>query len=143
MSSGGYAWSFQRAWVRRNRTRVIPTMTDKNAQWHLDQFIKHFFKERFRNSRILEIQGGGGAISPAHPIRRQPHPGGRCSPPRQPHYRGHPYRPERWRFAGNFLADFNQGDQPTPNLKAYQDGWLKDRKQMCSYTKSKPISSDP
>ena len=130
---GGYAWVFPKGHgYAEIGLGVIPTMTDKNAQWHLDQFIKHsFFKERFRNSRILEIQGGGVPL--ASPLRTQyadnlilvgdaarhvnPITGG-----------GIHTALSGGAIAGNFLADFlNQGRQPTAaNLKAYQDGWLEE-----------------
>ncbi len=45
-------------------------MTEHNARWHLDHFLKEsFFKERFRDARILEVQGGGVPLS--HPLRTQ------------------------------------------------------------------------
>ena len=130
---GGYAWVFPKGHgYAEIGLGVIPTMTDKNAQWHLDQFIKHsFFKERFRNSRILEIQVGGVPL--ASPLRTQyadnlilvgdaarhvnPITGG-----------GIHTALSGGAIAGNFLADFlNQGRQPTAaNLKAYQDGWLEE-----------------
>ena len=130
---GGYAWVFPKGHgYAEIGLGVIPTMTDKNAQWHLDQFIKHsFFKERFKNSRILEIQGGGVPL--ASPLRTQyadnlilvgdaarhvnPITGG-----------GIHTALSGGAIAGNFLADFlNQGRQPTAaNLKAYQDGWLEE-----------------
>jgi digeranylgeranylglycerophospholipid reductase len=41
-------------------------MTKQNAKWHLEHFMKNsFFKKRFRDARILEVQGGGVAsLSP-------------------------------------------------------------------------------
>ena len=57
---GGYAWVFPKghgyAEIGLGITR---TMCDENAQVYLDKFIKSsFFKERFKNCKILEIQGG-------------------------------------------------------------------------------------
>ena len=130
---GGYAWVFPKGHgYAEIGLGVIPTMTDKNAQWHLDQFIKHsFFKEWFRNSRILEIQGGGVPL--ASPLRTQyadnlilvgdaarhvnPITGG-----------GIHTALSGGSIAGTFLANFlNGGQQPTAaNLKTYQDCWLEE-----------------
>jgi digeranylgeranylglycerophospholipid reductase len=68
---GGYAWVFPKGHgYAEIGLGVIPTLTDKPARWHLDRFIKEsFFKDRFKNSRILEIQGGGVPL--AAPLRTQ------------------------------------------------------------------------
>ncbi|MBC6995068.1 NAD(P)/FAD-dependent oxidoreductase [Neolewinella lacunae] len=68
---GGYAWVFPKGHgYAEIGLGVISTMTDHNAQWHLDKFIQQsFFKDRFRNCRILEIQGGGVPL--AAPLRTQ------------------------------------------------------------------------
>ncbi len=130
---GGYAWVFPKGHgYAEIGLGVVPTMADKNAQWHLDKFIKQsFFKERFKNSRILEIQGGGVPL--ASPLRTQyadnlilvgdaarhvnPITGG-----------GIHTALSGGRIAGNFLADFLNQKQPpaAQNLKAYQDCWLEE-----------------
>ena len=68
---GGYAWVFPKGHgYAEIGLGVIPTMTEHSAQWHLDKFIKQsFFRERFKNSRILEVQGGGVPL--AAPLRTQ------------------------------------------------------------------------
>ncbi len=68
---GGYAWVFPKGHgYAEIGLGVIRTMTDKNAQWYLDQFMQQsFFKERFADARILEIQGGGVPL--AAPLRKQ------------------------------------------------------------------------
>ncbi|OAV45043.1 NAD(P)/FAD-dependent oxidoreductase [Lewinella sp. 4G2] len=68
---GGYAWVFPKGHgYAEIGLGVIPTMTKQSAQWHLDKFIKQsFFKDRFANSRILEVQGGGVPL--AAPLRTQ------------------------------------------------------------------------
>ena len=68
---GGYAWVFPKgAGYAEIGLGVIPTMTDHSAQWHLDKFIKQsFFRERFADCRILEVQGGGVPL--ASPLRTQ------------------------------------------------------------------------
>jgi digeranylgeranylglycerophospholipid reductase len=105
-------------------------MTGMNAQWFLDQFIHHsFFKERFQDCRILEIQGGGVPL--AHPLKKQfadnlvlvgdaarhvnPITGG-----------GIHTALSGGRIAAHFLAAFlKTGKRPSAkNLKGYQDQWL-------------------
>jgi digeranylgeranylglycerophospholipid reductase len=68
---GGYAWVFPKGeGYAEIGLGVIPTMTERPAQWHLDHFIKQsFFRERFVNCRILEVQGGGVPL--AAPLRTQ------------------------------------------------------------------------
>lgn len=68
---GGYAWVFPKGHgYAEIGLGVICTMTDKNAKWHLDHFMQHsFFRERFADSRVLEIQGGGVPL--AAPLRTQ------------------------------------------------------------------------
>lgn len=68
---GGYAWVFPKGHgYAEIGLGVIPTLTDKPARWHLDRFIKEsFFKDRFKDCRILEIQGGGVPL--AAPLRTQ------------------------------------------------------------------------
>ena len=58
---GGYAWVFPKGnGYAEIGLGVIRTMTKMNARQHLDHFIKNsFFKERFGDCRILEVQGGG------------------------------------------------------------------------------------
>jgi len=128
---GGYAWVFPKGHgYAEIGLGVIRTMTEQNAQWHLDKFMQQsFFKERFKNSRTLEIQGGGVPL--AAPLRTQyadnlilvgdaarhvnPITGGGI----------HTALSGGW-IAGNFLADLIQKEQaPTAaNLKVYQDSWL-------------------
>ncbi len=128
---GGYAWVFPKGHgYAEIGLGVICTMTDKNAQWYLDQFIKQsFFKERFQNVRILEIQGGGVPL--AAPLRTQyadhvilvgdaarhvnPITGG-----------GIHTALSGGVIAGHFLVDLiRKGHLATAkNLKGYQDSWL-------------------
>lgn len=128
---GGYAWVFPKGHgYAEIGLGVIRTMTEQNAQWYLDKFMQQsFFKERFKNSRTLEIQGGGVPL--AAPLRTQyadnlilvgdaarhvnPITGGGI----------HTALSGGW-IAGNFLADLIQKEQaPTAaNLKGYQDSWL-------------------
>ncbi len=68
---GGYAWVFPKGHgYAEIGLGVIRTMTAMNARQHLDVFIKQsFFRERFSDSRILEIQGGGVPL--AAPLKTQ------------------------------------------------------------------------
>lgn len=68
---GGYAWVFPKGHgYAEIGLGVIATMTDRPAQWHLDKFIKQsFFRDRFADCRILEVQGGGVPL--AAPLRTQ------------------------------------------------------------------------
>ncbi len=128
---GGYAWVFPKGnGYTEIGLGVVRTMTNRDAQWHLDQFIqKSFFKERFKNARILEIQGGGVPL--AAPLRTQyadnlilvgdaarhvnPITGG-----------GIHTALSGGRIAGEFLAELIQSGKKTgkANLKSYQDRWL-------------------
>ncbi len=128
---GGYAWIFPKGnGYAEIGLGVARTMTEQNAQWHLDHFMKNsFFKERFKNSKILEIQGGGVPL--AAPLKTQyadnlilvgdaarhvnPITGGGL----------HTALSGGW-IAGNFLGDFLASKVPATaeNLKRYQDEWL-------------------
>lgn len=128
---GGYAWVFPKGnGYAEIGLGVVRTMTERNAQWHLDYFMKHsFFKERFKNSRVLEIQGGGVPL--AAPLRTQyadnlilvgdaarhvnPITGGGIHTALSGGY-----------IAGHFLVDLiKKGITPSAeNLKGYQDQWL-------------------
>lgn len=68
---GGYAWVFPKGHgYAEIGLGVTRSMCDENAQVYLDRFIKtSFFKERFKNCRILEIQGGGVPL--AAPLKVQ------------------------------------------------------------------------
>jgi len=128
---GGYAWVFPKGYgYAEIGLGVIRTMTPKNAQEHLDYFIQHsFFRERFKNSRILEIQGGGVPL--AAPLRQQyadnlilvgdaarhvnPITGG-----------GIHTALSGGLIAGHFLAKLIQDNQPptAEQLQGYQNLWL-------------------
>jgi digeranylgeranylglycerophospholipid reductase len=68
---GGYAWVFPKGYgYAEIGLGITTTMCTDNAQTYLDHFIKNsFFKERFKNCRILEIQGGGVPL--AAPLKIQ------------------------------------------------------------------------
>jgi len=128
---GGYAWVFPKGHgYAEVGLGVIRTMTPENAQWHLDHFISNsFLRDRLRNSRILEVQGGGVPL--AAPLRTQyaanlilvgdaarhvnPITGG-----------GLHTALTGGLIAGSFLADLISADQQpsAKNLRGYQERWL-------------------
>ena len=128
---GGYAWVFPKGHgYAEIGLGVIRTLTDKNARWHLDHFIKNsFLNKRFVDGRILEIQGGGVPL--AAPLRTQyadqlvlvgdaarhvnPVTGG-----------GIHTALSGGLIAGQFLSELIlAGEKATKtNLKGYQDIWL-------------------
>ena len=130
---GGYAWVFPKGnGYAEIGLGVVGTMTSRNAQWHLDQFIhKSFFKERFKNARILEIQGGGVPL--AAPLRTQYSDNlilvGDAARHVNPITGGGIHTAlNSGRIAGEYLAALIQsGKKPTKtNLKGYQDRWLEE-----------------
>ncbi|MCI5084135.1 MAG: NAD(P)/FAD-dependent oxidoreductase [Saprospiraceae bacterium] len=130
---GGYAWVFPKGHgYAEIGLGVIPTMTDQNAQWYVKKFMEQsFFKDRFKDARILEIQGGGVPL--AAPLRTQfadnlilvgdaarhvnPITGG-----------GIHTALSGGRIAADFLIQFLQEDRlaSAENLKGYQDQWLEE-----------------
>lgn len=130
---GGYAWVFPKGHgYAEIGLGVVRTMTARNAQWHLEKFIRQsFFRERFKHMRVLEIQGGGVPL--AAPLRTQyadnlllvgdaarhvnPITGG-----------GIHTALNSGRIAAEYLAQvIKSGQRPTANaLKGYQDRWLEE-----------------
>ena len=128
---GGYAWVFPKGHgYAEIGLGIICSMTKQNAKWHLEHFMKNsFFKKRFRDARILEVQGGGVPLS--HPLKIQyadhlilvgdaarhvnPITGG-----------GIHTALSGGKLAGEFLAEFiSSGSLPTAeNLSAQQDKWM-------------------
>lgn len=128
---GGYAWVFPKGeGYAEIGLGVTRNHTDHNPQYHLKHFIEQsFLKERFANSRILEIQGGGVPL--AAPLKTQyadhmvlvgdaarqvnPITGG-----------GIHTALSGGQIAADFLTDFiTEGGIPKKeNLKRYQDIWL-------------------
>ena len=128
---GGYAWVFPKGHgYAEIGLGMICSMSDHNAQWHLDHFINNsFFRQRFRDARILEVQGGGVPLS--HPLKIQyadhlilvgdaarhvnPITGG-----------GIHTALSGGKIAGEFLGEFiRTGRNPdAENLKAQQERWM-------------------
>ncbi len=71
VAPGGYGWVFPKGHgYAEVGLGVIPTATNKNARWHLDHFLKDsFMAHRFKNARLLEVQGGGVPL--AAPLKQQ------------------------------------------------------------------------
>jgi len=67
---GGYAWLFPKGHgYAEVGLGVARTMTDHDARWHLDHFMRNsFMAERLKDARILEVQGGGVPL--AAPLRQ-------------------------------------------------------------------------
>ncbi len=127
---GGYAWLFPKEnGYAEVGVGVIRTMTDRDARWHLQEFVhRSFMADRFKNSRILEIQAGGVPL--AAPLQKQvadnlllvgdaarhvnPVTGGGIHTAMQSGL-----------IAGEFLADFLARGQPPSagNLAGYQRRW--------------------
>lgn len=68
---GGYGWVFPKGHgYAEIGLGIIAPYTHQNAQWHLDRFIKDsFLSHRFKNARLLEVQGGGVPL--ASPLKKQ------------------------------------------------------------------------
>lgn len=128
---GGYAWVFPKGHgYAEIGLGVASTQTPCNAQWHLERFLREsFFRQRFADARVLEIQGGGVPL--AAPLRTQyadnlilvgdaarhvnPITGG-----------GLHTALNGGRIAAEFLAELlHAGVNPLKNnLKTYQERWL-------------------
>jgi digeranylgeranylglycerophospholipid reductase len=61
VAPGGYAWVFPKEnGLAEVGLGVVKTMTDQDARWHLDRFMREsFMRERFTRAQIVELQGGG------------------------------------------------------------------------------------
>ena len=128
---GGYAWVFPKGHgYAEVGLGVIRTLTQENARQHLDRFLQEsFFRERFANARVLEIQGGGVPL--AAPLRTQhadhlilvgdaarhvnPITGG-----------GIHTALSGGNIAGNYLSELVDDGRPATadHLKEYHDRWL-------------------
>ena len=129
---GGYAWVFPKGHgYAEIGLGVTRTMCTDNAQSYLDHFIKHsFFKERFKNCRIIEIQGGGVPL--AAPLKQQYADNVILVGDAARHVNsitggGIHTALSSGKIAGEFLAQFISSGTPATedNLKGYHDNWLK------------------
>jgi digeranylgeranylglycerophospholipid reductase len=129
---GGYAWVFPKGHgYAEIGLGVTRTMCTDNAQTYLDHFIKNsFFKERFKNCRILEIQGGGVPL--AAPLKTQYADNLILVGDAARHVNsitggGIHTALNSGKIAGEFLAALILSGKPTDknNLKGYHDNWLK------------------
>jgi digeranylgeranylglycerophospholipid reductase len=128
---GGYAWVFPKGnGYAEIGLGVTTTMCTGNAQAYLDHFIKNsFFKERFKNCRILEIQGGGVPL--AAPLKTQYADNLILVGDAARHVNaitggGIHTALSSGKIAGEFLAALIVSGKPTDkdNLKGYHDNWL-------------------
>ena len=128
---GGYAWLFPKGHgYAEVGLGVIRTMTAHDARWHLDHFMAHSpLADRLKNTRILEIQGGGVPL--AAPLKHQVADHvilvGDAARHVNPITGGGIHTALRGGvIAGNFLADFLPTHQPptADKLRRYQQQWF-------------------
>jgi digeranylgeranylglycerophospholipid reductase len=129
---GGYAWVFPKGHgYAEIGLGITKTMCTQNAQEYLDHFLKNsFFKERFKNCRIIEIQGGGVPL--AAPLKTQYADNLILVGDAARHVNsitggGIHTALSSGRIAGEFLAALLLSGKPATasNLKGYHDNWLK------------------
>ncbi len=129
---GGYAWIFPKGHgYAEIGLGVTRSMCADTAQEYLDHFIKHsFLKERFKNCRILEIQGGGVPL--AAPLKTQYADNVVLVGDAARHVNsvtggGIHTALSSGKIAGEFLTELILSGKPATknNLKGYQDNWLK------------------
>lgn len=128
---GGYAWVFPKGHgYAEVGLGVIRTVTENNARRQLDHFIKNsFFADRFRDLRILEVQGGGVPL--AAPLRKQYAPNlllvGDAARHVNPITGGGIHTAlAGGMIAGKFLIRLFKNNLPATeeNLAGYQQAWL-------------------
>lgn len=130
---GGYAWIFPKGHgYAEVGLGVIRTLTDKDARWHLEHFIRNsFLADRLKNARTLEVQGGGVPL--AAPLKKQYADHvilvGDAARQVNPITGGGIHTALRCGYiAGNFLGDFLlTGNTPSAeNLAEYQQRWMEE-----------------
>jgi digeranylgeranylglycerophospholipid reductase len=128
---GGYAWIFPKGHgYAEIGLGVTRTMTRHDARYHLDHFLQQsFLADRFRNVRILEVQGGGVPLAP--PLKTPYADGlllvGDAARHVNPITGGGIHTALRdGVLAGNFLGDFLPAGQPAlaQHLAEFQQRWL-------------------
>jgi digeranylgeranylglycerophospholipid reductase len=128
---GGYAWVFPKGHgYAEIGLGVTRTMCTDDAQTYLDKFINaSFFKERFKNCRILEVQGGGVPLAAPLKIQYADHlivVGDAARHVNAITGGGIHTALSSGKIAGKFLSALIGSGKPTTaeNLKGYQDSWL-------------------
>lgn len=128
---GGYAWVFPKGHgYTEVGLGIIRTLTDRDARWYLDHFLQHsFMAGRFKDARILEVQGGGVPL--AAPLKQMHAQNvilvGDAARHVNPITGGGIHTALRGgAIAGHFLCDFCATNQlPTADhLSAYHTRWL-------------------
>jgi len=128
---GGYAWVFPKGHgYAEIGLGVTRTMCTDDAQTYLDKFLTaSFFKERFKNCRILEVQGGGVPL--AAPLKIQYADNLILVGDAARHVNaitggGIHTALSSGKIAGEFLASLIKSGKPpvAENLKGYHDNWL-------------------
>ncbi len=130
---GGYAWLFPKGHgYAEVGLGIIRTMTDKDARWHLEHFMRRsFLAGRLKGCRVLEVQGGGVPLT--SPLKQQYADNvilvGDAARHVNPLTGGGIHTALRGGIvAGNFLGDFlPTGQVPVAeNLFGYQSRWLRE-----------------
>ena len=128
---GGYAWVFPKGHgYAEIGLGVTRTMCTDDAQTYLDKFLKtSFFKERFKNCRILEVQGGGVPLAAPLKIQYADHlivVGDAARHVNSITGGGIHTALSAGKIAGEFLSNLISSGKPATaeNLKGYQDNWL-------------------
>ena len=130
---GGYAWLFPKGHgYAEVGLGIIRTMTDKDARWHLKNFMQRsFLADRLKDCRVLEVQGGGVPLT--SPLKQQYADNiilvGDAARHVNPITGGGIHTALRGGIiAGNFLADFLPTRQSpvAENLFEYQSRWLRE-----------------
>lgn len=128
---GGYAWVFPKGHgYAEIGLGITKTMCTGDAQYYLDHFLKNsFLKERFKNCRIIEVQGGGVPL--AAPLKTQYADNLILVGDAARHVNaitggGIHTALHSGKIAGEFLASLLMSGKPASaeNLKGYQDKWL-------------------
>ena len=127
---GGYAWVFPKGHgMAEIGLGVARSLTGRDARWHLDRFMREsFMRARFRDAKIVEVQGGGVPLAAAlkHMVADNVILVGDAARQVNPITGGGIHMALRsGRIAGEFLAEaIPSSDRCTRDeLKGYQERW--------------------
>jgi digeranylgeranylglycerophospholipid reductase len=127
---GGYAWIFPKGHgMAEIGLGVARTLTDRDARWHLDRFIKEsFMSDRFCDVKIIEVHGGGVPVAAAlkHMVADNVIIVGDAARAVNPITGGGIHMALRsGRIAGEFLGEFVRSSNRFSHvdLQSYQDRW--------------------
>ncbi len=127
---GGYAWVFPKGHgMAEIGLGVARSLTDRDARWHLDRFLhESFMRARFRDAKIIEVQGGGVPLAAAlkHMVADNVILVGDAARQVNPITGGGIHMALRsGRIAGEFLAEAipSSARYTRDELKGYQECW--------------------